>query len=152
MGSSALIFNTFDTRIVNPLSINMEGGVFPPAIYARWPGLMRTLGGIYAALAVCGALLQRNPSSFQGERAAAVLGFHGVHDGDIHRDGVAHDGGDLPLKVDLIGRGRPPPLPHVQRWGYGCTKYSCDSPSCCMFQDTYIPQLRPYSRETLAYL
>ena len=63
MGASAFLFNLLDTSIVNPLGLNMEGGSFPPAVYARWAPLLRKLGLIYGALALTGALLQRNPPS-----------------------------------------------------------------------------------------
>lgn len=67
MGASAFLFNMLDTAIVNPLALNMEGGVFPAVIYSRWAPLLRKLGLIYGALAVTGALLQRNPPSHQAD-------------------------------------------------------------------------------------
>jgi MFS family permease len=65
MGASAFLFNILDTKMVNPLGLNTEGGLFPEAVYARWPGLLRTLGLVYAGLALTGALLQRNPPSHE---------------------------------------------------------------------------------------
>jgi hypothetical protein len=38
MGASAFLFNILDTKMVNPLGLNTEGGLFPEAVYARWPG------------------------------------------------------------------------------------------------------------------
>merc|ERR1740139_382446 len=64
MGASAFLFNILDTKMVNPLALNTDAGLFPEAVYARWPGMLRTLGLAYAALALTGALLQRNPPSY----------------------------------------------------------------------------------------
>lgn len=73
MGASAFLFNMLDTKMVNPLALNTEGGLFPEAVYARWPGMLRTLGCVYAILALTGALLQRNPPSSEAKRAAPTL-------------------------------------------------------------------------------
>jgi len=64
MGASAFLFNILDTKMVNPLALNTDAGLFPEAVYARWPGMLRTLGLAYATLALTGALLQRNPPSY----------------------------------------------------------------------------------------
>lgn len=70
MGASAFLFNMLDTKMINPLALNAEGGSFPDAVYARWPSLLRTLGCIYAVLALTGAALQRNPPPPEGAPAA----------------------------------------------------------------------------------
>jgi len=66
MGASAFLFNLLATRLINPKGLNAVGGVFPAEVYANWPHAIRTLGSLYTGLAVCGALLQSNPSSFAG--------------------------------------------------------------------------------------
>ena len=73
MGASAFLFNMLDTKMVNPLALNTEGGLFPEAVYARWPGMLRTLGCVYAILALTGALLQRNPPSYEAKRATPTI-------------------------------------------------------------------------------
>lgn len=66
MGASAFLFNILATKIINPDGANAIAGSFPAEIYARWPSLLRTLGLIYGGLAMTGALLQNNPSTFSG--------------------------------------------------------------------------------------
>jgi MFS family permease len=73
MGASAFLFNMLDTKMVNPLALNTEGGLFPEAVYARWPGMLRTLGCVYAILALTGALLQRNPPSHEAKLATPTI-------------------------------------------------------------------------------
>jgi len=61
MGASAFLFNIVATKLVNPTGADMVDGVFPPSVAARWPPLLRTLGGVFVLLSFCGALLQVNP-------------------------------------------------------------------------------------------
>lgn len=63
MGASAFLFNIVATRFINPASVDMVGGAFPPEVMARWPALLRMLGITFTLLSFCGAMLQSNPTS-----------------------------------------------------------------------------------------
>lgn len=49
------------TRFINPEGLDAIEGVFPAEVLARWPALLRRLGGYYATLALAGSLLLSNP-------------------------------------------------------------------------------------------
>ncbi|KAG5190612.1 major facilitator superfamily domain-containing protein [Tribonema minus] len=60
-GAGGFIFNQVGSRIINPSGISAVDGVYPAAIYAAFPVMLRKLALIYFTLTGLGALLVNPP-------------------------------------------------------------------------------------------
>lgn len=56
-GSGGFIFSLIGSKIVNPNGVNPVKGVFPDAVYAQFPRMLRVLACLYAVFALVGSLL-----------------------------------------------------------------------------------------------
>uniref|UniRef100_A0A7S1XR46 Major facilitator superfamily (MFS) profile domain-containing protein n=1 Tax=Phaeomonas parva TaxID=124430 RepID=A0A7S1XR46_9STRA len=69
-GAGGFFFNKIGTSLVNPDNMQTIDGVFPDAVYSRWPLMLRSLAIIYAVLAAVGAFLIRTPPKGYAVEAA----------------------------------------------------------------------------------
>ena len=56
-GAGGFFFNLIGTNLINPNKVNPINGDFPQAVYDRFPTMLRSLAGIYAALSLVGTLM-----------------------------------------------------------------------------------------------
>jgi len=56
-GFGGFLFTLLGAKIANPHSLPLEGGRFPPEVYAAFPKMLRTLAACYLALGVLASLL-----------------------------------------------------------------------------------------------
>jgi hypothetical protein len=60
-GFGGFIFSLIGSKHVNPDKLNAVAGVFPDAVYERFPSMLRKLAGLYAVISLIGSLLVSEP-------------------------------------------------------------------------------------------
>lgn len=89
-GAGGFLFSLIGSGHVNPDGLNPIDGSFPPAVYARFPSMLRKLALMYAVLSFVGSLFLSEPPAVLAVNEVPTAAIAGLYYDDNERECCAH--------------------------------------------------------------